>query len=1018
MIQKLLTIAPSRVVFILISIFLVYNGEAQDIVSIRHISERNGLSDKFIFAAAQDDEGYVWMATQRGLNRFDSHNAKKFNSRNSSLRRDKIIQLVYRKGALILLYGDAGLRHNSLGIADVFFPNSFEAIPLSNYFIKMPFSESEIVSINKNSKEELLFILKGNKLWKLTMNDEFEPIKCNDCNPFGFSSSIQHLFGDKFISISSSDENKVMMLYDDQVRVISNIKDKFAIGFFKEEIILINLKNRPALANRIIGEKPIATEELSMDFPSGTPFFFNNSIIKKTLVSIRDQGIYLLEENGLELLVSANKLDLHPHQINSFFKDKNDNYWICATSGAYVISKKTNPFTAYFTAESRNRTPSIVDQVRGIYKSEKNNKLYAGIWHELGVYDLEKKQTEFLEKSLYNIIYAVQPVNEKLYFGKNSLISFDYQSKFRALLPYDDNTIWSIFQATDSTILMGTNHNVLYYNILSQNARVTNALIPLANPINIIYKIARDPGGTIWAVSSNGLYKLNAEGDIIEYFGKEEIGYSDFHDLYIDSEGIFWFASRIDGLIRWQRKENHALSFTETEGMPSNTSYCILPDDLGRLWISTDQGLVKFNKETFKVKTFSERDGLPFIEFNRISAHKAYDNTLYFGGINGIVGFNPSEIVTSENKRFEDILLTGVERFNIDKGVWEDIFATVRYDKNLVISPGQRLFNLTFSMLDFQEGNQKYSYRLEGMDNDWSMLSDNTFRLTGLPYGKYTLYVRGLNSNGDFSGEIKILDIHVLTPLYLKIEFIILMIFVLILGISGIIHYRLRRMKSEKIALENLVEERTIDLAEALDQKELLLQEIHHRVKNNLAVMDSMISLQLDKTDNAEVIQALEENQSRLRGISLIHQNLGYDHGIGKVDLEQFLEELIIHSKETLLLSGVNLSYKIAVSRPIIKASQAVPLGLMINELVTNSLKHGRVENQMLEISVLLVEKEDQRFYFEFKDNGPGIQDSKLSSKGHLGMELIFLFCKQIGGHLQYQFDNGSKFSFYFKPSN
>jgi len=990
--------------------------KAQQIINIRHLTEDQGLSDKFIFAGVQDHSGFIWLATQRGLNRFDSHQTKVFNRRNSGMREDKVFQLVAKDNFLILLYGEDGLRNNSSGVADVFLIDSLTVKPLASFFRQMPFPESEIASIVKNNKEEILFFLKNNRLWKLDQSNKFIEHVCESgCDAFPFPSSIHHFYNDDIVAVSSSNDDRMLLIQEKLGALFDPKKDRFLIGYMDKKSWIFDLEKKPAKGLNISKRNNAWQEMPKLSIPDEVPFFFNNNQIQQTLVSFQNHGLFLLQENGLEVLADVSKLSLHPYQINSFFVDAQENYWICTTAGAYVITRKKNPFSTYFTAESRNRQPTIIDQTRGIYKSKEHNSLVAAIWNEIGVYDFSNSSYTYFDPSITNIIYDVKAIGNKIYYVKNGLKTFDFKNKPTTILPYPDNAIWTIFPLSDTAILLGTNNRIDHFNIKAKEIRNISARIPLEGPIKLVYKIMGTKNGEIWAAAESGLYRLDQGGDIIEFYGSEKIGYTNFFDLHIDSEGIFWLASRYNGLIKWDRQLQTATSIAELEGMPTNTAYCILPDDNNRLWISTDKGLVKFNKATQSIKIYSMRDGLPFDEFNRISAHKSYDRQLYFGGINGIIGFDPNTIPEPSKDQLLNVLLTGIEKFNANTGHWEDIYIQIKDQRELIIRPGERLYNINFSMVDYQTGPVKYSYKLEGLDKGWNLLNDNSFRLTGLPYGKYTLYIKGVNSDGIPTNEVRLLDITVLTPFYLKIQFIIALILLLGLMISGLIGWRLKRIKDENTALEELVRERTVDLAEALDQKELLLQEIHHRVKNNLAVMDSMITLQLDNTENQEVVIALEENQHRLRGISLIHQSFSYELGIGKIDLLQFLEELLNHFNEALQPTGVVIESKINITNSIFKSAQAVPLGLMINELITNSTKHARVKDQTLLISIHLSEQEGRDFYFEYRDNGPGIKRPSQLRKDSLGMDLIYLFCKQIGGKLQYQNDGGSKFFFYFK---
>ncbi len=117
--------------------------------------------------------------------------------------------------------------------------------------------------------------------------------------------------------------------------------------------------------------------------------------------------------------------------------------------------------------------------------------------------------------------------------------------------------------------------------------------------------------------------------------------------LHEEETGVFWLSTVDGGLIRWNQEDNKWEQFTTTQGLSHNYLYAAYSDDFGNLWISSDKGLMCFNKETHQIRTYLEEDGLPHNEFNFTSHYQAKDGTLYFGTLEGFIAFHPKDLVSN-----------------------------------------------------------------------------------------------------------------------------------------------------------------------------------------------------------------------------------------------------------------------------------------------------------------------------------------------------------------------------------
>lgn len=186
-----------------------------------------------------------------------------------------------------------------------------------------------------------------------------------------------------------------------------------------------------------------------------------------------------------------------------------------------------------------------------------------------------------------------------------------------------------------------------------------------------------------------------------------------------------------------------------------------------------------------------------------------------------------------------------------------------------------------------------------------------------------------------------------------------------------------------------------------LKEKDILLGEVHHRVKNNLQVVHSLLDLQSSKITDPEALRLLKESQNRIRSMSLIHQTLYESKDFGRVDFGSFLDTLVptLVTSYSIDPGRISLSIETAeVSLPIVAA---IPCGLIVNELVSNALKHAFPEGRMGHIAIRLTSEPDNVVTLSVSDDGVGIGDEMdLENSTTLGLQLVTLLGEQLGAVL------------------
>jgi two-component sensor histidine kinase len=189
-------------------------------------------------------------------------------------------------------------------------------------------------------------------------------------------------------------------------------------------------------------------------------------------------------------------------------------------------------------------------------------------------------------------------------------------------------------------------------------------------------------------------------------------------------------------------------------------------------------------------------------------------------------------------------------------------------------------------------------------------------------------------------------------------------------------------------------------------------------VKNNLQVISGLLQLQKDELQNEEAQAAINEGQSRVGSIALIHQNLYQNKDLGNIEFKTFLIDLTKQVADLYQNENRKVELKLNLDELFIDIDTAVPLGLIVNELLTNTYKYAFVNTQIVNVDIKLIQTEKGKYQLTYKDNGPGIKEKPdFENAKTLGINLIGGLAKQLSGTAVYEFDDGSKFIISLKDS-
>lgn len=204
-------------------------------------------------------------------------------------------------------------------------------------------------------------------------------------------------------------------------------------------------------------------------------------------------------------------------------------------------------------------------------------------------------------------------------------------------------------------------------------------------------------------------------------------------------------------------------------------------------------------------------------------------------------------------------------------------------------------------------------------------------------------------------------------------------------------------------------------IQKSLDEKEILLREIHHRVKNNLQVISGLLELQEELHTHPETGKLIAEAQSRIQSMALIHEMLYQTTDISQIDFQLYTEKMV-----EMILSGFSgdhkINKKIELKNYSFSIDTIIPLGLLLNELITNSCKYVFVP-KLGDTLIITIEKNENYFILKVSDNGPGIKENN-NRKNSFGLKLVNMLSRQLKGNVEYKTENGACFYIKFTEIN
>lgn len=430
--------------------------------------------------------------------------------------------------------------------------------------------------------------------------------------------------------------------------------------------------------------------------------------------------------------------------------------------------------------------------------------------------------------------------------------------------------------------------------------------------------------------------------------------------FYRDSRGTLWIGTYGGGLNKYDDATGHFTRYTEANGLPNDIVYGILEDDHGRLWLSTNKGISRFDPATETFTNFDVRDGLQSNEFNGRAALRLSSGEFVFGGINGFNIFHPDSIQAGTYA--PPVVLTSLQVNNEEK-----LPAAMLPTLDTISLPYKENFlAFEFAALDYTfPSKNQYAYRLDGIDSDWVESGSRRFAsYPNLPPGNYTLQVRGTNSDGHWSEATFALPLTIVPPFWMTGWFRALVLLLVLGAIVGVVRYvSTRKLRRQVQALELT---RKIQ-----SERERISRDLHDHVGAQLSNIISLAELiqlseQADDPARTKTYLASLDEDARLTMTQLRETIWALNQNA--VNVTDFMAQVSDFARRRVRHRARPALHFVAegTTDRLLTPVQALNLYRIAQEGINNALKHANADN----LTIALRTNEANAFTLEIRDDG------------------------------------------------
>jgi signal transduction histidine kinase/ligand-binding sensor domain-containing protein/DNA-binding response OmpR family regulator len=972
-------------------------------------SQENGLSNNQIHCIVQDKKGWMWFGTSQGICRFDGYRFTVFKNEpeDTASLKGNLVRAILEdsKGQLWVGTENGGLNKFNREKENFqhYFYNGTNAV----------LKDASVTSIHEDAAG-ILWVGTETNLYRIDNENKLTEIK--PANRTAFSDYFRVLKSDQSGKIWIGANNGLFVYNPD-----NNLVEKIRLP-------------QATSSNEEIWEIAFDTD--------GTVW-----------VGSYANGMFTVNPISLE----ATHLILDPNNdrsntVRSVAKDRNGKYWIGTRGGLYIYEKNKG-VTAFYYRDEREPKSLVNNSIQCIVHDRKGD-VWIGTRNGIN-FLIEERQSIHGFKSMpgddrylnSSEIYTfwIDPKGD-VWAGTESggiNILNRETGRFRYLLPQKGNPnslsrncIKALLDDGKNNLWIGTflggidvmnlqNNTFRHYRNDPDN--------PASLSDNRVWALLQDRNKDIWVGTSNGLDKFDPNTQSFTHFrnlvdgqqvnwlvedsdgclwiGADELILYNPVDQKItriqestrymlqDSKNRFWLATLNRGLALYSKDKGIVKYYTEKNGLANNQTLAILEDNEHFLWISTTNGLSKFDPETERFHNFSLKNGFQNNQFTYGAAAKTADGELLFGGISGFNIFNPTKIKSGDY--FAPIVLTDLRIFNkpvkigdhkrnvLTKSISETEKITLQYDQNSI--------TLDFASFDYANSlGIQYSYFLEGFDKDWNEPSVNrSATYTNLDPGDYFFQVKTVSIDRKESNPGPMLKITVLPPYWETWWFRSLLFLAIVALFYFMISFLLNK---EKLKNDLVLERLKAKKLHELDMMKLrFYTNISHEIRTPLTLilgpLEKMRSNAIPASEIKGHVEVMHRNASQLH--QLINQLLDFrkmETGNLKLtltcgDLVSFLAGIVGSFDKYAEEKEIELKFN-SLKKEIITNFDSDKLGKIMNNLLSNAFKFTG-KGGKISVNLALVfdsddndpigESADKRtIEITVKDTGIGIADSNM----------------------------------------
>ena len=1025
-------------------------------LKFKHITDEQGLSNTSVTGILQDYRGFMWFGTLDGLNRYDGYKISVYtnNSKDTGSISDNAIRCIYEDSQHRLWIGT----DNGLNLFD----------QTTNKFIRYTHSRS-VNTISNNKVNDILEDAAHN-LWVATAGgglNLFDRVK-NTFTHFVHRANLANsLSSDEVNSVCEDKKgnfwvatNNGLNLFnrkDKTFRLYQNLTDKGnadynniqqvkcdAVGnlwmivndhglicFNPQSGSVKHFTHRDSDPNSIgsdilrdimvdhVGNVWIGGVNAGLNwYQSSTNSFINYHHDPDNSTSLSQKSArYIYEDKQANLWVgtlrggvnlytpqsgkfkfykqTVSPASLSYDDIRSFHQDKSGNIWIGADGGGLDLFNEKEGTFKHFRHEPNNSASISSSAILSI-TGDSNDNLWISTWNG-GLNLFNPKSTVFTH-------YNHNPAD------KNS-ISSDF---VRKAFEDSEHHLWIATDVGGLNLFDRNSHK--FSRIITDDENKTRLWG------NNIIDINEDNHKNIWILTlDSGVNCYNLTTKNFTHYLYDKSGTSDIAFAFTDSKGRFWIGKK--GLYLFDRSHNRFTQYTTLGGLATEYIKGIQEDGHGNLWISTSNGITKFNPDTYAFKKFNIGDGLQGLEFEVGSCMKAKNGELFFGGVNGFNVFYPDNIKL--NPYVPPVYLTDLQILNKSIAVGDEdspLKKDISQTKEMYLDHDQSTFSFLFSALNYvAPENNQYAYKLENFDKNWIKAgTERKASYTNIDPGDYTFRVRASNNDGLWNDNGTSVTIHI-TPPYWATWWFRLLLFIVLCGCAYVVLF-LRRAFELRLLEEKKNEE--------LHQIQLqFFTNISHEFRTPLSLILGPLEKITHETSQTKIVHyynTIHRNANRL--MSLINELMDFrkvESGALKLkvrnaDLNTFLNNIIEEfsdlSQSKKIKLTINDSQKFENAWFDSKLMEKIILNLL-----NNAFKYtddtGQIEVEVFstlneaapsfenELVIKSPTRAANYFYIRVKDNGIGISKESIGhlferyyriTSAHLGSGVGLAFVKSL----------------------